>query len=332
MSLTSKISMLALAAVIFSSCTKDPTEKLVPETADQDPSIPSIKVNGALLHSEAFGHPDSAMIICLHGGPGSDYRYMLNCRELAGQGYRVVFYDQRGSGLSQRFSKDSYTSMGAGAFDLMFDELTGVIAHYRTSPSQKVYLLGHSWGGILAAGYAGRYPQSIQGIMVCEPGGFKWDDIVHYVKESRSFNLWGENMNDASYIDQFLSGKENDHSMLDYKLAMLAGKNEVTQEDNTEAGSFWRKGAVINGAMFELADRLKPDFSAGLQDLQPKALLLYSEKNGAYSDSWAKKIGSAFPAVTIVKIPGVGHDGIIKDHNAWNSHTMPAVLQYLNSL
>ena len=56
---------------------------LVPETVDQDPSIPSIIVNGAMLHSEAFGHPDSTIIVCIHGGPGSDYRYLLNYKDLA---------------------------------------------------------------------------------------------------------------------------------------------------------------------------------------------------------------------------------------------------------
>ena len=100
-------------------------------------ALPSITVNGVMLHSEAFGHPDSTMIVCIHGGPGGDYRYMLNFKDLADYGYRVVFYDQRGSGLSQRFSKKSYTSLGLGAIDLIYNELSGVIAHYRTQPKSK---------------------------------------------------------------------------------------------------------------------------------------------------------------------------------------------------
>ena len=112
------------------------------------PSLPAITVNGAMLHSEAFGPPDSTMVVCIHGGPGADYRYMLNAQDLADAGYRVVFYDQRGSGLSQRFPRKSYTDLGVGAVDLMYDELSGVIAHYRTHPDQKVFLLGHSWGAI----------------------------------------------------------------------------------------------------------------------------------------------------------------------------------------
>ena len=60
---------------------------VVPRTADQDRTISSITVNGAVLHSEAFGHRDSSMIVCLHGGPGNDYRYILNYKDLADHGY-----------------------------------------------------------------------------------------------------------------------------------------------------------------------------------------------------------------------------------------------------
>ena len=111
-----KILMLAFIALLLFSCTKErlinEPGNLVPRTVDQDPSLPSITVNGAMLHSEAFGHPDSTMIVCIHGGPGGDYRYLLNCKDLADYGYRVVFYDQRGSGLSQRFPKEFIYHIG----------------------------------------------------------------------------------------------------------------------------------------------------------------------------------------------------------------------------
>jgi proline iminopeptidase len=57
--------------------TTDPGN-LVPRTVDQDPSLPSIIVNGTQLHTEAFGNPADPMVVFLHGGPGSDYRNALN--------------------------------------------------------------------------------------------------------------------------------------------------------------------------------------------------------------------------------------------------------------
>ncbi|RTZ45976.1 hypothetical protein EJ377_15075 [Chryseobacterium arthrosphaerae] len=50
-----------------------------------------------------------------------------------------------------------------------------------------------------------------------------------YIKESRSFKLWSEILNDATYLDQFISGKEDQHEILDYKMSMLSSKT-VLQE------------------------------------------------------------------------------------------------------
>jgi proline iminopeptidase len=65
---------LMFTALFFLQCSKDRNISeagfLVAKTADEDPSVPSIKVNGAIFHAEAFGHPDSAIVVCLHGGAG----------------------------------------------------------------------------------------------------------------------------------------------------------------------------------------------------------------------------------------------------------------------
>jgi proline iminopeptidase len=336
MNLIRKFFTLAFTASLIFSCSKerfiDSPGNLVPKTVDEDPDLPSIPVNDAILHSEAFGPSDGTMIVCVHGGPGGDYRYLLNCKDLADHGYRVVFYDQRGSGLSERFSKKSYTSLGLVALDVLYDELSGVIAYYRTSPNQKVFLMGHSWGAMLATGYVGKHPVAIQGLAVCEPGGLKWDDIKEYVKASRSFSLWGEILNDATYLDQFITGKEDEHEILDYKLGLLAGHNPITGEDNTRPGSFWRSGAIINTALFEVGKDYAPDFSEALSSFNVPVLFIFSEKNEAYGDSWAQKISAAYNSADLFKISGVGHDGIIKDTTAWTEQTLPKMLSYFNSL
>jgi proline iminopeptidase len=328
--------LLALVAVSLLSCTKErminEAGNLVPKTVDQDRSLSSITINGAMLHSEAFGDPDKPIVVVIHGGPGGDYRDLLNCRDLANHGYRVVFYDQRGSGLSQRFPKKNYTDLGAGAIDLMFDDLAAVIAHYRTKSTQKVFLIGYSWGAMLATGFAGKHTDAVQGLVLAEPGGLKWDDIEEFTKKIRAFNLWGEAFNDVAYLDQFMSGKEDQHEVLDYKFAMSAIKDEITGEDNTAPASFWRYGAVVNAALFKIGKDHHPDLSAGINNFHVPVLFFYSEKNKAYTDQWAQKIAGAFNTVKLTKIMGVGHEGIIPGNGAWSNQTMPAILNYFKSL
>lgn len=336
-------SIILLLSLFSLSCAKekyiDTPGNLVPKTVDQDSTLPSISINGAQLHAEAFGPADSTLIICLHGGPGGDYRYMLNCKSLAEKKYRVVFYDQRGAGLSQRFPKSWYTSQKVNGINAIFyDELSAVISHYKTHPSQKVVLLGQSWGAILATAYAGKYPQAISGLIVAEPGGLKWDDVIEYVGNSRSFGLWSEALNDATYLDQFISGNDNQHEVLDYKASLVGSTNEIVGDlgaqlgDNAPASASSRSGAVVNAAAFELGQEFKPDFSAGIQDYATKVLFVYSSNNKAYPDSWAARIAAVYPNKILFKANGVGHSGMIDQLDFWTTTMEPAIIAYLQSL
>jgi proline iminopeptidase len=324
------MAVVIMSTIPFMGCEKEVYMKdegnLVPKTADEDPGIPSVTINGALLHSEAFGPPDSALIVVLHGGPGSDYRYLLKCREFADHGYRVVFYDQRGSGLSQRFSKSTYS------LKVMFDELGGIIDHYRTSPSQKIFLLGQSWGAMLATAYVNAHPAAISGLILCEPGGLVWHDIADYAHRTRGVEITSELMNDVTYMDQFITGKESQQEILDYKFGLLAFAE--TDKDNPTGNEahipFWRWGAVCNQTLFDLGETEKPDWTTNLDQYSTKVLFLYSENNRAYGPEWAKKVSSAYPNVQLFEVMGAGHDMLTFD-TGWNN-AYPVMLEYLNSL
>lgn len=299
---------------------------LVPKTVDQDSSLPSILINGTKLHSEAFGHPDSSIIVIIHGGPGSDYRSLLNFREFANYGYRVVYYDQGGSGLSQRFPKSHYSDL-----QLVVDELSGVIAYYKTSAQQKVFLIGHSWGGILATAYINQNPTTISGVIVGEPGGFIWQDILDYTGRARTVQITKELFNDNTYIDQFLTGKEDEHQVLDYKYSIqsAADGNEDNPTGNEGFLPFWRFGAISSIALFELGEKVKPNWTTNLNQFNTKVLFIYSQNNNAYGLDWANHVSSAFLNVELFESISAGHD-MFSFQTGWNN-TYPKMLEYLNS-
>ena len=325
------VTLIIMTCLTFIRCAKEKNISeaglLVPRTADQDSSIPAITVNNARLHAEAFGHPDSTLLVVLHGGPGADYRYLYNCKAFAEHGFRVVFYDQRGSGLSQRFPHDSYDDI-----HILYDELSGVIEHYRTSPNQKVFLLGHSWGAMLATGYISAHPEAVSGAILCEPGGLKWAQVEDYVSRLFDFNLFGEAANDALFQDEFISGKEDDHAVLDYKLAMLSAAESESDSPigNEDRLPSWRPGAVINGALFELGDKTNVDFTTNLDQFDTEVLFVYSENNTIYGEEHAKTVSSAFKNVQLFRTDGAGHD-MLSFPTGWNN-TFPVMLQYLNKL
>ena len=104
---------LALVGLAATACdTLSPTEPgaLVPRTVTEDLTLPAIEMNGARFHVQTFGNPANPVIVFLHGGPGGDYRSLLalgerhNGYSLADD-YFLVYWDQRGSGLSERQNK-----------------------------------------------------------------------------------------------------------------------------------------------------------------------------------------------------------------------------------
>lgn len=321
------LTALGLACVVLFSCEEiDILESgiLVPKTVAEDPSLPSISVNGTVLHAEAFGNPDSSLVIFLHGGPGADYQNGLNARQLADDGYRLVFYDQRGTGLSQRHDKSTYS------IQLYLDDLTAVIEHYRTSPTQKIFLFGHSWGAMLAAAYINAYPNRVTGAIFAEAGGFNKQLLDEYGEASRKLNLFSEITNDVLYYDQFLTGRENEHQILDYKLSIASSFSYAEGNDEGIEGPspFWRNGATVLQAFVDISENDGFDFTTNLNQYQTNVLFIYGENNKSYGLSFAQIEAAFFPNSDIVQIDDTGHEMI---YFKWNS-VYPVVLDYLNSL
>ena len=123
----------------------------VAPTVIDDPSLPSVEVGGVRLHAEVFGDPDAPLFVVVHGGPGGSYRPLLALTELADM-YRVLFYDQRGAGRSQRVPDDALT---VAAY---VDELHQLIEE-AGDDGEPVHLLGHSWGTSLVAHYLAAHPE-----------------------------------------------------------------------------------------------------------------------------------------------------------------------------
>lgn len=150
----------------------------VAATVSDDPALPRIEVAGVTLHSETFGPDTAPAIIVLHGGPGGDYRSLLALKALAGR-FRVVFYDQRGAGLSQRVAP------GALTLQTHLEELTGVID--RVSPDRPVILIGHSWGAMLASAYLGHAPDRVARAVLIEPGMLSAADAEAWQARAKAY-------------------------------------------------------------------------------------------------------------------------------------------------
>jgi pimeloyl-ACP methyl ester carboxylesterase len=79
--------------------------------------------------------------------------------------YQAVAYDVRGHGLSSApAGEENYT------LDIMVEDLHQLLEHLEID---KAYIGGLSMGGAISQGYAGRHPEKVKGLLICDiHGGF----------------------------------------------------------------------------------------------------------------------------------------------------------------
>jgi len=111
--------------------------------------------------TKRFGNNPTIKILLLHGGPAMTHEYM-ECFEtfFQRQGFEFYEYDQLGSYYSDQ-PKDS-SLWTTGRFVEEVEQVRQAIA----ADSTNFYVLGNSWGGILAMEYALKYQRHIKGLLV----------------------------------------------------------------------------------------------------------------------------------------------------------------------
>ena len=111
--------------------------------------------------TKRMGSNPKIKLLLLNGGPGATHEY-FECFEsfMLPEGFEIIYYDQLGCGLSDN-PKD--TSM----WDLSrFVEEVEQIRTALNLTKDNFYLLGHSWGGILAMQYALKYQDNLKGLII----------------------------------------------------------------------------------------------------------------------------------------------------------------------
>lgn len=118
---------------------------------------------------ESFIQVDQAKIFCrmlgkgkpiivIHGGPGLTQDYLLPNMEPLATTNQVIFYDQRGCGNSTGELKAETINIATFVEDL--ERLR------KEFKFEKIALLGHSWGGLLAMQYAIAHPDAVEKLIL----------------------------------------------------------------------------------------------------------------------------------------------------------------------
>lgn len=112
-----------------------------------------LTVNGVDHYYRSVGEGEAFVV--LHGGPGMYHDELYPFFLDFARSHRVIFYDQRGNGRSHLAAPDSSNFN----VELLVDDLDKLRSLWGI---EKINLIGHSWGGLLAMYYAVEHPESMK--------------------------------------------------------------------------------------------------------------------------------------------------------------------------
>lgn len=117
-----------------------------------------VAVDGFRVVAYSFGSGPET-VFCLNGGPGLPCDYLREAHScLIDRGYRVVAFDQLGTGAADRPTDPALWTIGR------YVEETETVR--KALGLGKIHLLGHSWGGWLAIDYALTYPEALESLIL----------------------------------------------------------------------------------------------------------------------------------------------------------------------
>lgn len=123
---------------------------------ESDGKVPA---EGTSLHYVTMGQGPPLVVV--HGGPGLGHSYLRPGLDELADRFRVIYYDQRGSGRSEVGDASELTLSGAIEDLEALREGLGL---------DRISILGHSFGADAAVIYAALYPSRVASLILANPG------------------------------------------------------------------------------------------------------------------------------------------------------------------
>jgi len=215
--------------------------------------------------TKRFGNNPTVKVLLLHGGPAATHEYM-ECFEsfFPKEGFEFYEYDQLGSYYSDKPADTSLWVLPR------FVEEVEQVRKALGLDNSNFYLLGNSWGGILAMEYALKYQSNLKGLIICNmmsscPEYGKYAEQVlakqmdpAVLKEVRMLESKGEFTN-PRYMELLLPNFYNEHicRLKEWPEAVNRSFGHINSTIYTMMQGPSEFGIAGNLAKWDIRDRLK---------------------------------------------------------------------------
>jgi proline iminopeptidase len=245
-------------------------------------------VNGTNLYYEQIGAGPPALV--LHGGLGLDHTPYRGLDALADR-LRLVYYDHRGNGRSERIAPDTIT------MERLADDAAALATRLEATPA---VVIGHSYGGFVAQELAIRHPEQVAALILVDttPGQLGESDAPGEDQGPPPPAEWLEAVSSAPRDDaEFAAGLR---ALLPYYLADRASLPAVEAAVSRivfDAAAANRSMEVLAG--WSAADRLSA--------IRVPTLVVVGRHDLIASPAQARRIARRIPDARLVELEHSGH-------------------------
>ena len=260
-------------------------------------------------------------VLIIHGGPGYPFQQPLAGLKPLTDRYKFHYYDQRGCGQSTRpidkFTSSNYyenmstldRTLGLGAQIADIERIRQILG------DDQLILIGHSFGGFLAALYAAEFPEHVAALILVAPAdtlvmppstGGLFDEVKQLLPTDMQaeYDIFLKNYLDYGSI---FSKSEADLVALNgefakYYMAVLKAKG-VTLPDEQESiqnGGGW----MVHAMYFSMG--LKHDYRSALNKVIVPTLVLHGDQD-LQPVAVEQMYVSALPSARLEVIQNAGH-------------------------
>ena len=156
-----RVSFFSLTIFLISGCVNN-SQNLSIEPPEVSSDIQMIEIAGGhKVWTQKVGSSESIKLLLLHGGPGATHEYFkILDKYFISKDIEYYYYDQFGS-----HNSDPSNDPADWIIDRFVEEVE-IVRKALGLNASNFYLLGHSWGGILAMEYALKYQENLKGLII----------------------------------------------------------------------------------------------------------------------------------------------------------------------
>ena len=245
----------------------------------------------------------------LHGGPGMYHDELFPFFLDFAKSNKVIFYDQRGNGKSTLEKIDSTTF----TVELMIADLEELRKEFGIN---KLNIIGHSWGGLLAMYYAAKYPDNVNRLILVDAAPVNTDLLKKSYKQQMSMFKPEEleQLQKLYQSEDFLAGNPNvlNEAMRISEGAVFSNKDVI--DDYMKVAAFNETTAKNALSLNELATQMKLniDVQDRLSNINCPTLIINGKDDFIVEEAYTLT-NQLISNSKIVLIEGAGHYPFIEN-------------------